>query len=611
MNKCCLFLLASLTLMALPCAATTNIFIVTTNLPAGGGSLSNAIVQANSTSVGATNLIQFNIPPFDGTVKTIALTAPLDNMTRRTIIDGYTQPGASANTLANGDNARPLIELSGAASGSGLTISPSGSGSTIRGLIINRFGNGIYLNGATNCVIEGNFIGTDATGMLARTNFNHGIELSEAIMNLIGGTNPGARNILSGNFRMGIFIGGGSISNLVQGNFVGVDATGTNALGNGSEGIRIVGGSGVTGNLIGGAIASARNIVSGNTADGIVVTFGPFGNVVQGNYVGTDVTGTRPLGNADGIQISANGTNSVIGNVICANRQHGVLVESAEVNSLVQGNFIGVDATGTNALGNAFDGVIITDGVGTTVGGTNAGDGNIIAHNGAVGVSVYFGDAINNAILGNSIFDNGKLGIDLTLEDGVSPNDPGDTDGGPNRLQNFPIITDVGINGGNVALSGTLNSGANATFRLEFFSNPSCGASGNGEGKNFLGSTNVITDGGGNASFALTLANPIGGAVFTATATDTNGNTSEFSACASSVSPQFTSLQLFGANLVIRGTGGTSRGTYHIVTSTNITVPLANWIPLLTNQFDASGNFTFTNAITPGVPVRFYRVSVP
>jgi hypothetical protein len=566
MSKRCLFLFGSLALLALPCAASTNIFVVANTLAFGVGSLSNAISQANNASASSTNFIQFNIPPFDATVKTIAPATPLPAIASTVIIDGYSQPGASSNTLANGDNARLLIELNGAAtSGNGLFLTRFCSGSAIRGLIINGFSDGISLSGATNCVIEGNFIGTDPTGMLSRTNFNHGIELSEAVITRIGGTNSAARNLLSGNSLMGLFIGGGSISNLVQGNFIGVDATGTNGLGNRSQGITIVGGGGATANVIGGPDASARNIISANGADGIDITFGPFGNLVQGNYVGTDVTGTRPLGNNDGVQLSAQGSNSVIGNVICANRQHGVVVEASEINSVVQGNLIGVDATGTNALGNALDGVVVTDGIGTSIGGTNAGAGNLIAHNGAVGVSVYYADAVNNSILGNSIFDNGKLGIDFNVEDGVSPNDAGDSDGGPNHLQNFPIITSVALAGGSVTLGGTLNSSPNAPYRLEFFSNPSCDPSGHGEGKTFLGFTTVVTDGGGNASFNVTLPNGTD-TTFTATATDANGNTSEFSLCAEAL-------------LSIRNFGGQVR---------------VFWANTLTN-FDLQTNHSVTN----------------
>jgi hypothetical protein len=588
---------------ALPGRAAT--FIVTTTNDSGPGSLRQAITDANGHA--GTDIIVFNITNVTASpVKTITVSSALSGIVDPVIIDGYTQPGSSSNTLANADDAKLLVEISGApTTGAGLLINSLGSGSTIRGLVINGFNDGIDLF-AGNCVIEGNFLGTDPTGTLARTNFGHGIQIS-GDNNRIGGTNSAARNILSGNTLMGIFAGSSS-SNLIQGNFIGADATGTNGLGNGSEGIRITGG-GATGNLIGGATVAARNIVSSNVADGISITFGPFGNVVRGNYVGTDASGTRRLGNHDGIQISGNGSNAVIANVVCGNWQHGVIVDGElEIHSVVQGNLIGVDATGTNALGNVYDGVAIGTASGTTVGGTNAGLKNIIAHNGAIGVDVYYNVAINNAILGNAIFDNGALGIDLQAAGGFTANDLGDTDEGPNHLQNFPVLTGAARFEGLVSVSGTLNSSNNASFRLEFFGNASCDSSGHGEGERFLTFTNVVTDGSGNASFTLTFPDA-SSSYITATATDVNGNTSEFSACAPVSELHFTSISTAAGNVVMRGIGGPTNATYYVLTSTDAVLPLANWASLLTNQFDAGGNFVFTNAMA--VPARFYRLSVP
>src|SRR5262249_32258259 len=183
---------------------------------------------------------------------------------------------------------------------------------------------------------------------------------------------------------------------------------------------------------------------------GIEITFGPFGNIVQGNFIGVDVTGTQALGNGNsGVNIAGLGNPASIGNnliggttaaarnIISANGQHGVAVAGQfEANDVVEGNFIGTDVTGMQKLGNGFSGVGIVDATNTTVGGTVAGAGNIIAHNAEIGVDV-FGPTINNSILGNSIFDNGKLGIDLNARDGVTLNDVGDVDDGVNHLQNF------------------------------------------------------------------------------------------------------------------------------------------------------------------------------
>jgi uncharacterized repeat protein (TIGR01451 family) len=171
------------------------------------------------------------------------------------------------------------------------------------------------------------------------------------------------------------------------------------------------------------------------------------------------------------------------------------------------------------------------------IGGTTAGQGNVIANN-LGGVDVVIGNSTirptsNASILGNSIYGNGaQLGINLDFPQAVTPNDPGDADTGANNLQNFPVLTTAAPGGGNVAISGSLNSTANTTFRVEFFGSPTCSTSGFGEGKDFLGFQDVTTDGSGNVAFGpLSLPLPVADTVFTATATDPAGNTSEFSAC--------------------------------------------------------------------------------
>jgi hypothetical protein len=168
-----------------------------------------------------------------------------------------------------------------------------------------------------------------------------------------------------------------------------------------------------------------------------------------------------------------------------------------------------------------------------TVGGTAAGAGNRIAFNSGVGVDLPLSVVgTGNAILGNSIFSNGGLGIDLN-DDGVTANDACDADTGSNTLQNFPVITSVTAGVGSTTVQGTLNSVASTQYRIEFFANDACDPSGFGQGKTFLGSSDVMTDGSCNGSFDVIL--PVSVAPtdrITATATDPNNNTSEFSACA-------------------------------------------------------------------------------
>lgn len=535
----------------------------------------------------------------------------LPTITRPVIIDGYTQPGSgtNSNALADGFNGRLLIEISAAIlgnNGNGLNISGAG-GSTILGLVINGgWSRGIEISASSNNIIEGCFLGINAAGNGSAPN-SIGVGISFDTRNLcsfnrIGGTNKAARNVIGGN-STGVLIQDGT-NNVVQGNYIGTDATGTNALAC-TQGIQIDSSN----NLVGGTTVLARNVIASSISGTAIVCSTGSGNRIQGNFIGTDATGSRALILGTGIRVDGNSSATQIGgltavpgtppgNVINAVSGNGgggvgVVVGNSDINNVIQGNLIGTDSSGLNPLGNATDGVTI-NGAFNVIGGTNVMARNVISANGRYGVRVgtdnaqvhdnliqnnFIGTDITGtnllgnmadgilavfcftntiqsnviagnhsrgvdvaapvtslAILGNSIFGNSSLGIDLGAN-GRTDNDAGDGDPGANLLQNFPDITGVALGGGNVSLSGTLNSGTNAAYRLEFFGNPSCDDSGNGEGQTFLGFTNVTTDASGNATFSVTLANPGGGAVFTATATDTNSNTSEFSACASVSGP--------------------------------------------------------------------------
>ncbi len=400
-------------------------------------SLREAINAANA-NFGADN-IAFNIS--GAGPHTIQPLLALPPVTDPVVIDGYTQPGASPNTNppALGTNAVLQIELDGTNAGNvnGFTISAGNS--TVRGLVINRF------------------------------SFN-GISLI---------TNGG---------------------NVIEGNFIGVDATGSASLGNG-RGVFIFR---VPDNRVGGKMPGARNVISGNSSGVWLQDAGATANVVEGNLIGTA---------ADGI----------------------------------------------NPLGNTFDGVIFTRGgpvVGASdniVGGMASGAGNTIAFNGRVGVFIQVGST-KNAVLSNSIFSNGGLGIDLLIPFGVTPNDVGDGDTGPNNLQNFPVLTSAFK--GSTTIEGTLNSTPSATFTLEFFSNSACDPTGHGEGESLLGSTMVTTDAGGDASFMVTFPTDLPtGTFITATATDPSNNTSEFSQCATVA--DFTIAVAPASVTVIRGEAAT------------------------------------------------------
>jgi parallel beta-helix repeat protein len=525
----------------------------------GPGSLRDAITFANTCG---SNVV-FAIPPFDGTVKTITPSSPLPAITNSFVIDGYTQPGASPNTLTDGDNAVLLIQLSpfcgeGCYSGLGLTI--AGTGSTVRGLVVSGFyGAGILVEDTgSNNIIEGNFIGTDVTGTNALGNGFYelaGLEV-DGRSNTVGGANAAARNVISGNTADGIDVYGDN--NAVLGNFIGTDVTGTNALGNGYTGVYLDGSS----NTVGGASAGAGNVVSGNYGDGVDV-YGN-SNAVLGNFIGTDATGSNVIGSGgdgelrlaparpnqteDGgggaVGVLVRADNNTISNNVISGNGNGIFLDgaggSADFN-VVQGNRIGTDVTGNRILSNYISGIFIdgwsgdgSEALSNTVGGVAVGEGNIIAGSGSNGVMIVGRGATGNAILGNSIFSNTGLGIDLG-GDGVTANDACDPDVGPNQLQNFPVLLLAAASSSSLTVSGSLNSVGSTLYRLEFFANSACNPSGFGEGETFIGWTSVTTRPSSNCSITFGVTFPVSGLttndLITATATDPFLNTSEFSQC--------------------------------------------------------------------------------
>jgi titin len=522
------------------------------------GTLRQALVDANAANTGTAvnpDLIQFNIPTTDpgyqsGTgAFSIQPLSALPTFTDTVILDGYTQPGASLNTLAVGDNAVLKIVLDGSQAGTnveGLVI--TGSNCTVRGLVIDNFdNNGIFLIGNQN-LVAGNLIGTSVTGLAALGNGGGrlgGIRIG-GNNTTIGGTTAAARNIISGNGIYGIWIetaGGSAFYNLVEGNYIGTDITGTRTLSvrGGQYGIYIDSAN----NTIGGTTPEARNIISGNGTYGIVIdgrhlpSNPAFGNAIEGNYIGTDASGTLAVPNAyGGIELlgglfanTIGGTLPGAGNVI-AGGGNAILIEvdprftGVPTNNLVQGNLIGTDKTGTVALGNGV-GIELVGANNTTIGGTAAGAGNTIAFSREVGVGVYSGTG--NSIRGNSIFANGALGIDLG-EDGVTLNTPGGPHTGPNNLQNFPVLTNAVAQGnGRTRVIGALNSTANTTFTLDFYANATADPSGYGQGQRYLGSAIVTTNANGDVHFSVDLsAATVRSEWVSATATDPAGNTSEF-----------------------------------------------------------------------------------
>ena len=361
--------------------------------------LRGAINRANS-SAGA-DTINFAIPG-EG-VQTILSPSVLPALTdSATTIDGYTQSGAKANTLATGTDAVLKIQIKGGGR-NGLSI--SGDYCNVRGLSFTDCSFGLAITGNGN-KITGNYLGLLADGTTAQGNTS-GVDI-KASGNVIGGSTPGERNVISGNSTAGV-----AIASLVS-----------------NEGT---------------VPASANRII--------------------GNYIGTDAAGTVALGNGDGVSIS-------------------------------------------NAPSN-------------TVGGVGGGEGNTISGNTKTG---FRGDR-GYRVRGNSIYNNGGLGIDLGGE-GVANND-----GEANGVQNYPVLTSAATGNGNTVVTGGLNSTANKAFTFDFYSSPTADSSGHGEGATYLGSTSGSTDASGHVDFTATFAGITvpSGAVISATATNSGGSTSEFS----------------------------------------------------------------------------------
>ncbi len=490
--------------------------------------------------------IQFAIP--GSGVHTIQPAGTMPPVLEAVVIDGYTQPGSSPNTLAIGDDAVLQIEIDGSLMNVGADMLHMDSGgSTVRGLVFNRVQGAIIFVGFSSFsspdnVIEGNFFGTDPSGT-SYLAFAYTAVRADGANNRIGGTTPAARNVIAatGGSKTGTIILDGDGSR-VQGNYIGVDATGNAPLqpdSGATNGIEIGLAGAATNTLIGGDVAGAGNVVLMNNV-GINLHANSSANVtMQGNLINTNAAGSALLGYT---QLGINAQDTVPGVIIggstpgAGNTITGAIVYAINIGAgasavVVQGNRVGTDITGTRALPNPGNGIALTTNGGgdSIIGGTGAGEANTIANN--CGRGIFVGSGTQWPILGNSIHSNGGMGISFN-GNSPTPNDPGDGDTGPNNLQNYPVITSTAFAGGNVTLSGTLNSTAATTYRIEFFANTTCDATGYGEGETFIGTTDVTTDADGNASFGPLTFPAAENTDITATATDPDGNTSEFSQCA-------------------------------------------------------------------------------
>lgn len=658
---------------------------------AGNCTLRAAIQEANNNA--DTSTILFNIS--GSGAHTITLTSILPDITQNTIINGYSQPGASANQAVAPLplNGTLTIVVNGSGTGSGnpaFRFSGNSAASEVRGLVINGSQGGAIIADSDDLVIAGNYIGTNAAGTAATPNNGSAITSNTAASGIqVGGLNAADRNLISGNTD-------GSYPNdswVIQGNYVGVGANGVTAIPNSTSGgsgafsidncsdaivggtqagaINVISGnnshgvapdnspglrlqgnligtdytgqvavpneSGVvisgdqTGSIIGGNVPAARNIIAGNTLGGILS--GSSGLQIIGNYVGLDKTGSQPLSNLFGIVAAGNdkiGGDTTERNVVSGNTYFNVSFQGLggpQSGGQISGNYIGTNASGTiDASITAVQGEgIRLAGVatGNIIGGTN---GNRIAGNRGSGVAVRSYEITgvttdpltptDNAILGNVIFGNEPggpttgepgLGIDLYratasaftfpadvsdadsfVDMGANTNDANDSDTSgapdflPNDYINHPIINSATQNGASLTVSvdldaaGTTDSSGN--YRIEFFANDTADTSGYGEGQTYLGTAQVSNGTSKTATITLANGTDLTGKVLSATTTAINtatdsgyGSTSEFS-----LAKNIQVLSTANGNLANTGQGSasavlmtilfaaTSAGTVHI-----------------------------------------------
>lgn len=490
---------------------------------------------------------------------------------------GERSTDVAGKTLGNGTDG---VLISQEALPGKISASQNVIGGTLAGESNVISGNGesgveIFLNAHHN-LVQGNFIGTNARGNVPLPNLGAGVLVGDSPNNVVGLTpahllaemGPGFGNIIAGNGRSGVEITcAGSVGNTVAGNHIGVDASGTQPVGN-LNGVLVSGSRFCAGTPSETAIGP-DNVVSANARDG-VQAFGAARTTVTGNFVGTDLTGTRvfntaglSLGNSrHGVSVfDSVGTrigSTTAGNVIGGNGGHGVHVSIGDLaagssDTVILNNEIGVDAAGTIDLGNLLNGVSIVDSRTTTVGGLGADEANRIANSGSgcptppvgcgAGVSIRGDSSSGNRVSGNSIHTNVGLGIDIGADKEDENDSPADADVGANGKLNTPEITSVRVVKKNVfgielvktEIRGFLRT-APGTYNIELFKNTAASPTDHaelGEGATYIEESPgpVVVDSSGKATFEAVIFAydmPLGEFI-TATATDASGNTSEFS----------------------------------------------------------------------------------
>jgi hypothetical protein len=454
------------------------------------------------------------------------------------------------------------VEIDGGATQNLVGTNGDGENDTAeRNIISGDLFAGVWITGqgTSSNAVAGNFIGTDITGSVALNNgtqpvtdsqgdvFGGGVAISAGASGNRIGTDgksfddAGERNVIAGSNNDAIDVyGSGTDGNVVAGNFIGTDLSGTRSMGIASDGVFLA--EGASFNWIGinpkggSAVGDEGNVISGNGYAGVQIWIGSDYNVVAGNKIGTDLSGTLPLPNPRGIDIELNSAHNTIGGITAAEGNlisgngfgGGVIINAPGTDgNVVAGNKIGTDAAGIAPLPNGSYGVQIGgDASDNTIGGTTALAGNLISHNGGPGVIVT-DNSLGNQITANRIYGNSGQAIDLG-NDGVTYNLSSPSQGeGPNNRQNYPVLVQAAGAQPEGWLWGSL---PNTLFRIDVLASSSYGPGGSGEAEDYLGSLEVTTDARGQVVFNVPFTVPAGLPFITATATDPQGNSSEVSA---------------------------------------------------------------------------------
>ncbi len=463
-------------------------YTVTSSANAGVGTLREKITLANGSP--GFDFIEFNIPGVGPFV--INVTSALPAITDPVNIRGFTQPGAAANSLGldSGTDALLMIEIRRGPLGpfgSGLLVQASGT--IIEGLSITGWRRaGIEIENSQNCIVSGNYIGIGPSGAVADP-CSIGVWIRGGSGNTIGGLTASAVNAIGAGGPptcvKGIALAN-TVYNVVEGNLLGIGRLGGVFAGFEEAGIYIA--ANAPRNQIGFGVPGGRNVISGSTLDGVFIDSDS--NQVCNNFIGTNVGGTLPRSNA----------------------RHNVFIHG---------------------------------GTGNLIGGSATTDGNLIRFAGDVGIAVTAigANSTGNFFHRNAIFQNGSvgmvsgLGIDLAPA-GVTLNDVGDPDLGPNTLQNFPVLLTVRrYVSGDLWVGGYIETTALTDISVELFGNMFCDPSGWGEGARYIDNIGIITDASGFGCFGERITGTADlGELITSTATSLGG-TSEFSKCGLRVKP--------------------------------------------------------------------------